>query len=115
MVSKAHIYNSFLMKKIQPVDIWKDGGVKKASHISVKITHDDLKNLCVFSWSLKSIDEALVDDPETGLQTSIIIDENILTSSSCTMSGSDYQNWNGSNDDAYEFVASQINVVIVNV
>jgi hypothetical protein len=87
------------MKQISPIQIWKNGQLLTASVLDAIIINDNLSSSCTFYWMLK---EDL--DDEVG-QT--LADGNI------TMSGEDYDNWDGSNDYAFEFIAGQINVSIV--
>lgn len=94
------------MKNIDPIQIWKNGQNKTASVLEARIINDDLNSSCTFYWQLK---EAVVlgegDAPSTGGAS--------LSEGNCSMAGEDYLDWDGSNDAAYEFVANQINVIIV--
>lgn len=91
------------MKEIQPVGIWNNGEVKTASVLNARIINDDLKSSCTFYWELMSPDSS--GQPYTGGVQ--------LSNGNSSMSGEDYQNWDGSNDSAYEYIAEKINVVIV--
>jgi hypothetical protein len=37
----------------------------------------------------------------------------VLSDGNATMSGEDYDGWDGSNDYAFDYIAEQINVVII--
>lgn len=102
------------MKNIEPIQIWKDGQNKTASVLDARIVYDDLTSYCTFYWQLKEADSTeIVPSPvEGGESTTIVVPGQLLSEGNSTMTGDDYLEWDGSNDAAYEFVASQINVVI---
>jgi len=87
------------MKQIEPIQIWKNGAQLTASVLDAIIINDNLSTSCTFYWMLK---EDL--DDEVG-QT--------LADGNTTMTGEDYDNWDGSNDYAFNFIATQINVTIL--
>ena len=92
------------MKNISPVSIWKNGQNKTASILDAIIINDNLSSSCTFYWMLKEAD-TVVDEQTVAGQT--------LADGNVTMSGEDYDNWDGSNDYAFEYIASQINVTII--
>lgn len=94
------------MKAIEPFQIWKDGENKTASLLSAKIVNDNLSTSCTFYWNL--FEEQPVD-PEVPTGPSYVT----LAEGNVDMNNEDYQNWDGSNDSAYLFVAEKINVTIV--
>lgn len=86
------------MKNIQPVTIWKDGQNVQASNLKIEISFDNLDTHAVFQYVLSNN-----------------MNEQLITGTS-TITGTDYNNWsNGgnSNDEAYEYVASKLNLVIL--
>jgi hypothetical protein len=85
------------MKNISPVTIWKNGQSLTASILDAIIINDNLSTSCTFYWMLK-------EDGEEG---------QVLADGNATMSGDDYDGWDGSNDYAFEYIASQINVTIL--
>jgi len=87
------------MKNIQPITIWKNGQQLTASVLDAIIINDNLSSSCTFYWKLK---EDL--DDEVG-QT--------LADGNATMTGEYYDNWDGSNDYAFDYIAEQINVTIL--
>jgi hypothetical protein len=87
------------MKQIEPIKIWKNGAQLTASVLDAIIINDNLSTSCTFYWMLK---EDL--DDEVG-QT--------LADGNVTMTGEDYDNWDGTNDYAFEYIATQINVTIL--
>jgi hypothetical protein len=88
------------MKNISPVSIWKNGQNKTASILDAIIINDNLSSSCTFYWILKEADQ----QEQAG---------QVLADGNVTMSGEDYDNWDGSNDYAFEYIAEQINVVII--
>jgi hypothetical protein len=88
------------MKQISPIQIWKNGQSLTASILDAIIINDNLSSSCTFYWMLKEADQE-----EQAGQT--------LADGNTTMSGEDYDNWDGNNDYAFEYIASQINVTII--
>ena len=88
------------MKNISPVSIWKNGTNKTASILDAYIINDNLSTSCTFYWMLKEADS----EDQAG---------QVLADGNVTMSGDDYDNWDGSNDYAFDYIAGQINVVII--
>jgi hypothetical protein len=85
------------MKQIKPIQIWKNGQQLTASVLDAIIINDNLSTSCTFYWMLK-------EEGEAG-QT--------LADGNATMTGEDYDNWDGSNDYAFSYIAEQINVTIL--
>jgi hypothetical protein len=85
------------MKQIEPISIWKNGQQLTASVLDANIINDNLSTSCTFYWMLK-------EEGEAG-QT--------LADGNATMTGEDYDNWDGSNDYAFNYIAKQINVKIL--
>jgi hypothetical protein len=88
------------MKNISPVSIWKNGQNKTASILDAIIINDNLSSSCTFYWMLKEADQ----EEQAG---------QVLADGNATMSGDDYDNWDGNNDYAFEYIAEQINVTII--
>ena len=97
------------MKQIQPIQIWDKGTLKTAEFLSVVGTYDDYSSEARNKWTLftKVQDEDGND-----------VAGELITSSNLTISGQDYINWGDQpamaiNEWIYNWVASQINVVIL--
>ena len=88
------------MPAIQPIQIWKNGQSLTASVLDAIIINDNLSSSCTFYWMLKEADQ----EEQAG---------QVLADGNATMSGEDYDNWDGSNDYAFDYIASQINVTIL--
>jgi hypothetical protein len=74
--------------------------------------NDDLLTSCTFYWQLKEEDQITESlNPEMGEPQ--IIHGRVIAEGNTTMSGADYDNWDGSNDYAFNYIAKQINVTIL--
>lgn len=82
------------MKNIQPIKVWKDGAIESATIFNMYISFDDLSTTAVFYYNL--FNDSMVK----------------LAEGKFEMTGTDYQNWDDSNDAAYAFAATQLNLVI---
>ena len=82
------------MKTIQPIQLWSDGKIQNAVYFNMYISYDNLSTTAVFYYSLMC---------ETF---------DLLASGKIEMTGSDYQNWDDSNEGAYLYAAYVLNLVI---
>lgn len=85
------------MKTIQSIDIWKDGQSKQATILKMYISYDDLNSTATFQYHL--CDDSLCS----------------IANGSLSISGDDYLNWGDSgdsNDEAYVYAATQLNLTI---
>lgn len=82
------------MKNITPISIWKNGESTQASVLTAMIVGDNLHSLCTFYYELKTVDGEVLANGNVG------------------MSGTEYENWDGSNDAAYTYIANQLNLTI---
>ena len=92
------------MKNIEPVKIWHNGKLSEASVLEARIINDDLKNHCTFYYELKEVIQ---------IEENSTINYNRLTEGNVTLSGEDYSSWNGGNDFAYNYIADQLNLIII--
>ena len=90
---------------IQPVSIWNNGQSKQASELDARIIYDDLATSATFYYELK---EAIVHD-ENGVASGGLV----LSVGNVAMDGQDYIDWDNSNDQAYVYIASKLNLVII--
>lgn len=98
-----------MAKQIQPVSIWTASGVKSAEQISAIIINDNLSSSATFYYELKEADVTTQD----GEGNDVVTPGATLQNGNCSMGGSDYSEWDGSNDEAYTFVAGAIGVTII--
>ena len=78
---------------IQPITIWKDGEAKVASQLSATIISDNLVDSAVFYYRLLTEENAQVAEGNVSI------------------SGSDYESW-FSNEDAYNYIATKLNITL---
>ena len=92
------------MKTIQPIFVWKNGQLLEGDLLNAYIINDNLQSSCSFYYSILTTVQG-----EDGVSSSLgqsVADGNV------TMDGENYQLWNGSNDDAYSYIAVQLNLTI---
>jgi hypothetical protein len=85
--------------QIQPVSIWVNGQSKQASELDARIIFDDLATTAQFFYELKEV----VDE----------VSGATLSNGNVSMDGQDYIDWDNSNEAAYVYVASKLNLTIV--
>lgn len=81
------------MKSIQPIQ-WKYNA-PQATDLNVRIIFDNLSNTCNLYWQLFAADSTQVD------------------SGNLSITGDDYQNWDGNNDYPYTYVANKWGITII--
>jgi hypothetical protein len=84
---------TIIMKTIEPIQIWQNGQTKTASVLNAYVISDNLKDSATFYYAL------------------LTADNDQLAQGNLTMSGEDYVGFI-SNDYAFDWVATQLNVVI---
>jgi len=85
------------MKQIQPFTLWVDGQEVTATLFSMFIVNDNLLNSATFCWQLLDADAVK------------------LQSGNLTMGEPDYDVWGSTadiNQAAYEWAASELNIVL---
>jgi hypothetical protein len=92
------------MRQIEPIEILLNEEVKIASILDAQIISDDLDSSCLFYWMLKEADIIVEDQVGSGL---------ILSDGNISITGQNYINWDGSNDFAFNYIAQQLNVVLL--
>jgi hypothetical protein len=93
------------MRKIEPVQVWKNGEQLEASLLNATIVNDNLESYCSFYYQLLTGGDGTEAMPITYGQS--VAEGNI------SLSGEDYLAWNGSNDYAYDYIAEKLNLVIL--
>jgi hypothetical protein len=93
------------MRKIEPVQVWKNGEQLEASLLQATIVNDNLESYCSFYYQLMTGGDGTEAMPITYSQS--VADGNI------SLSGEDYLGWNGSNDYAYDYIAEKLNLTLV--
>jgi len=83
------------MREIQTIQIWKNGAQQNANFIKIAIIYDDLLSSATFYYVLYNSNNEELSNGNEG------------------MDGTDYENWNGSNNDAYTYVCNKLNITLV--
>jgi hypothetical protein len=106
------------MRNIEPVIYRKGGENQTAKFLDAKIVYDDLQSNCTFYWAVKSetyisgslieVSGSLVEETSGSFIPGLMLDEGNLT-----MGNSEYTNWDGSNDYAYNYIASNQNLILI--
>jgi hypothetical protein len=96
------------MRQIQPVNILVKGSDIPANYFDVECIYDNLKTKATFKYSYISV----TDYP--GMLGSYITE--VLKTEEINMGGQDYIDWGNSSDinnEAFVWVANQVNVVLI--
>ena len=93
------------MKTIEPITIWKNGESQEANLLNAYIINDNLQTSCSFYYQLCSSGE--------GTEAMPLVIGQTLAEGNVTMNGDDYLAWNGSNDDAYSYIVTKLNLTLV--
>lgn len=92
------------MKSIQSVSVWFNGEEKQATILNASIIADDMATSATFYYQLMESSQ-----DEEGNQ---VVGQG-LASGNVSMANEDYENWDDSNDAAYQYIASKLNLVII--
>jgi hypothetical protein len=92
------------MKNIEPFEVWTEKGVKIAKYLSSRIIDDNMESSATFYWQLfdENIDEEGNPHPNESIRQGDV-----------DMNPEQYEEWDNSNDYAFEYIATQINVTII--
>jgi len=93
------------MKKIEPVQVWKNGEQLEASLLNAIIVNDNLESACTFYYQVLIGGEGTEEMP--------ILVGHSVAEGNIFLSGEEYLEWNGSNDYAYEYIAEKLNLTLV--
>lgn len=94
------------MKQIQPVNTWKNGEVKTANYLDLRIIADDLKASATMYYELKDLQTDI-----NGIEQHISISDGNIS-----IEGQEYENWGTTvdvNTDAYNIAASKLNLTLI--
>jgi hypothetical protein len=93
------------MKKIQPVNAWKNGEQLEANLLNAIIINDNLATSCSFYYSLNAGYE--------GTDTMPLVINQVVAEGNINMSGEDYLAWDNSNEAAYVYIAEKLNLTLI--
>jgi hypothetical protein len=94
------------MKRIEPIQAWKNGEQLEASLLNATIVNDNLESACTFYYQLMTGGQGTEAMPISVGQS--VAEGNI------TMNGEDYLAWDNSNEAAYEYIAEKLNLTLIN-
>ena len=93
------------MKKIQPVNAWKNGEQLEANLLNAYIINDNLATSCSFYYSLNTSGD--------GTEAMPLVLGQVVAEGNITMSGEDYLAWDNSNEAAYVYIADKLNLTLI--
>ena len=93
------------MRRIEPVQVWKNGEQLEASLLNAIIVNDNLESACTFYYQLMTGGQGTEAMPISVGQS--VAEGNI------SLSGEDYLEWSGDNNYAYEYIAEKLNLTLV--
>jgi hypothetical protein len=93
------------MKKIEAVQIWKNGEQLEATLLNAIIVNDNLESACTFYYQLLTGGDGTEAMPISVGQT--VAEGNI------SLDGENYLAWSGDNIYAYEYIASKLNLILI--
>ena len=93
------------MKRIEPIQAWKNGEQLEANLLNAYIINDNLQSSCSFYYSLCASGEGTESMPLMVGQT--------LAEGNITMDGENYLAWDGDNDYAFTYIAEKLNLTII--
>jgi hypothetical protein len=89
------------MKSIQDVSLWVNGQQVVADKLVASISFDDLATTATFTYMIGT---------ETG---NPIVQFQSLANGQIVIAGQEYQDWDNSNEQAYEIVADTLNLILI--
>jgi hypothetical protein len=99
------------MKEIKPIVYRKGGENQIAKFLDAKIIYDNLQSNCTFYWSVKNeiyISGSSTEETSGSFSPGIVLDEGNLS-----LGGLEYNSWDGSNNYAYTYIASELNLELI--
>ena len=96
------------MRKIEPVTYRRGSETKIGTLLDARIINDNLSSSCVFYWEVKN-----EVSPPSGSEDPSLLPGERLDEGNLTIANEEYTLWDGSNDTAYDFIASSLNLVLV--
>ena len=89
------------MVQIQNLTLWVNGNQETADSLLVVLTNDNLSTFANFTYIIGKS----TGNPITPLKN--------LVSGTMLIDGEDYNDWDNSNEQAYEIVANKLNLTII--
>jgi hypothetical protein len=96
------------MYNIEPLTVWINGENKIVTKIECTIVEDNLQDgLSGYAKFLYKLGEPLPVEQTEQISINWLIQGNV------SMSGQNYADWDNSNAAAYQYVATEINVILI--
>ena len=93
------------MRKIEPVQAWKNGEQLEANLLNAYIINDNLATSCSFYYSLNTSGD--------GTEAMPLVLGQVVAEGNITMNGEDYIAWDNSNEAAYAYIAEKLNLTLI--
>jgi hypothetical protein len=93
------------MKRIEPIQAWKNGEQLEANLLNAIIINDNLQSSCSFYYSLNAGGD--------GTEAMPLVIGQTLAEGNLTMDGENYLAWDGDNDYAYSYIAEKLNLTLI--
>jgi hypothetical protein len=93
------------MKRIEPIQAWKNGEQLEANLLNAYIINDNLQSSCSFYYSLNTSGE--------GTEAMPLIIGQAVAEGNITMDGENYLAWDGANDYAFAYIAEKLNLTLI--
>jgi hypothetical protein len=93
------------MRKIQPIQTWKNGEQLEANLLNAIIIRDNMQDFAEFYYSLNAGGE--------GTEAMPLIIGQVVADGNINMSGKDYLDWDNSNEAAYVYIAEKLNLTLI--
>jgi hypothetical protein len=93
------------MRKIQPIQAWKNGEQLEANLLNAIIINDNLQSSCSFYYSLCASGE--------GTEAMPLVIGQTVAEGNITMDGENYLAWDGDNDYAFTYIAEKLNLTLI--
>ena len=93
------------MKRIEPIQAWKNGEQLEANFLNAFITRDNMKDFAEFYYSLNTGGE--------GTEAMPLVIGQAVAEGNITMNGQDYIDWDNSNEAAFAYIAEKLNLTLI--
>jgi hypothetical protein len=93
------------MKRIEPIQAWKNGEQLEANFLNAYIINDNLESSCSFYYSLNAGGK--------GTEAMPLVFGQVVAEGNITMNNQDYIDWDNSNEAAYVYIAEKLNLTLI--
>ncbi len=93
------------MRKIKPIQAWKNGEQLEANLLNAIIINDNLQSSCSFYYSLNTSGD--------GTEAMPLVLGQVVAEGNISLDGENYLAWDGSNDYAFAYIAEKLNLTLI--